>query len=292
MKKITILFVALLAIQFAKAQTSITLSMNPRPIANINDWSGRRDVLTLIAIPQAQGGARNVKINTTIKTADGTSVAVTDMLRAPVRTLIQGGSTVFYAADVVNMQALVFESSYQNKINRTGKLPVGNYQIIVRLDSTEFPIAVSNTQTKTFFLSATQLPVLVAPANEAVLPSATAQTAITFRWTSLVPSPTEAVRYHVQVFEVLADQTAMQAMRSNQPLLDKEVLNSTQFIWQPQLSFADGKDKKFVWTIQSFDFKNELITGEVANGEGRSEAKVFTVSATSSNRLGKRNNGL
>lgn len=292
MKKITILLVTLLAIQFVNAQTSITLSMNPRPIANINDWSGRRDILTLIATPQAQGGAKNVKINTIIKTADGTSVAVTDMLRAPVRSLVQGGSTIFYAADVVNMQALVFESSYQNKINRTGKLPVGNYQVIVRLDSAEFPIAVSNTQTKTFFLSATQLPVLVAPANEAVLPAAMAQTAITFRWTPVVPRPTEAVRYHVQVFEVLADQTTMQAMRSNQPLLDKEVLNSTQFIWQPQLSFADGKDKKFVWTIQSFDFKNELITGEVANGEGRSEVKTFTVSATATGRLGKRNNGL
>jgi hypothetical protein len=234
-----------------------------------------------------------VKINTTIKTADGTSVAVTDMLRAPVRSLVQGGSTIFYAADVVNMQALVFESSYQNKINRTGKLPVGNYQVIVRLDSAEFPIAVSNTQTKTFFLSATQLPVLVAPANEAILPAASAQTAITFRWTPVVPRPTEAVRYHVQVFEVLADQTIMQAMRSNQPLLDKEVLNSTQFIWQPQLSFADGKDKKFVWTIQTFNFKNELITGEVANGEGRSEVKTFTVSATATGKLSKRiNQGL
>ena len=293
MKKIIILLSAALSIQFAKAQINLSLTMNPRPIANINDWGGRRDVLTLIATPPPQGsGTRNVKINTTIKTTDGTTVATTDMLKAPVKTLLQGGNTIYYAADVVNMQALVFTGSFQNKLNTTGKLPSGSYQIIVRLDSATLPVPLSNTQTKIFFLAATQLPILITPANEAVLPTASAQTAITFRWTPVAPKPTETVRYKIQVFEVLQNQNAMQAMRSNQPLLDKEVLGATQFIWQLQLSFADGTDKKFVWAIQSFDFNKQPITGEVSNGEGRSESKTFTVSSTAADRLGKRNNGL
>lgn len=293
MKKITVIIVSIFTIQFAQAQlTNINLVMNPRPIANISDWAGRRDVLTLIVTPPAQGGANNVKINTVIKTADGTDVASTNMQLAPVKALVQGGTTIFYAADVVNLQAMVFAGNYQDKLNRTGKLPAGNYQIIVRLDSSDLPVPTSNTQTKVFFLSATQLPILIMPANDIVLPAAAAQTAITFRWTPIVPRPTEAVRYYVQVFEVLADQTPMQALRSNQPLLNAEVLGTTQYIWRPMLSFADGKDQKFVWTVQSFDFKNEIITGEVPNGEGRSEAKVFTVSAKSPERLGKRNNGL
>lgn len=293
MKKITIIIAALFTFQFVQAQlVNINLVMNTKPIANIGDWAGRRDVLTLIATPPPQGGARNVKINTIIKTADGTPVAVTDMLRAPVKALVQGGTTIFYAADVVNMQAMVFTSSYQDKLNRTGKLPVGNYQIIVRLDSTDLPIERSNTQTKIFFLSATQLPILILPAHEAVLPTAVAQTAITFRWTALVPRPTESVHYRVQVFEVLASQTPMQALRSNQPLLNQEVIGTTQYIWRPMLGFATGNDSKFIWTIQSFDNKNEIITGEVPNGEGRSEAKIFTVSSATADRLGKRNNGL
>lgn len=278
MKKIIIIIVTLFAIQFVRAQpVNINLVMNPRPIANIGDWAGRRDVLTLIATPPAQGGARNVKINTTIKTADGTSVAVTDMQRAPVKALVQGGTTIFYAADVVNIQAMVFTGSFQDKLNRTGKLPAGNYQIIVRLDSTDLPIELSNTQTKVFFLSATQLPVLIIPFNGDLLPTAAAQTAITFRWTALVPRPTEPVHYRVQVFEVLANQTPMQALRSNQPLLNQEVVGTTQYIWRPQLSFANESINKFVWTVQSFDNKNEIITGEVPNGEGRSEAKTFNV---------------
>ena len=293
MKKITIVIATLFAFQFVQAQlVNINLVMNSRPIANIGDWSGRRDVLTLIATPPAQGGARNVKINTTIKTADGASVAVTDMQRAPVKALVQGGTTIFYAADVVNLQAMVFTGSYQDKLNRTGKLPAGNYQIIVRLDSTDLPVELSNTQTKVFFLSATQLPVLIMPVNGDLLPAAMAQTAITFRWSALVPRPTEPVHYRVQVFEVLGNQTPMQALRSNQPLLDQEVVGTTQYIWRPQLSFVRDSVNKFVWTIQSFDNKNEIIAGEVPNGEGRSEAKIFTVSAATADRLGKRNNGL
>jgi hypothetical protein len=147
----------------------------------------------------------------------------------------------------------------------------------VRLDSTNIPVELSNTQTKVFFLSATQLPVLIMPVHGDLLPAAQAQTAITFRWSALVPRPTEPVHYRVQVFEVLANQTAMQALRSNQPLLDKEVVGTTQYIWRPKLSFVKDSVNKFVWTVQSFDNKNVIITGEVPNGEGRSEAKTFNV---------------
>jgi hypothetical protein len=74
----------------------------------------------------------------------------------------------------------------------------------------------------------------------------------------------------------------MQALRSNMPLLDKEVVESTQYIWQPQLGhrvldIVDSTGKKFVWTIQSFNFQGQIITGETANGEGRSEPKIFII---------------
>jgi hypothetical protein len=85
----------------------------------------------------------------------------------------------------------------------------------------------------------------------------------------------------------------MQALRGNQPLLDKTVTDLTQYIWNPQLPFIDSLPTRFVWSIQCFDFQNHIITGEVPNGEGRSEAKTFMVAPRTANgRLGKRNNGL
>ena len=145
MKKITITFFSVLAIQFANAQAKITLIMNPRPIANINDWAGRRDMLSLTVSPGGPlGSPHNVKINTTIKTADGTIVAVTNMLKAPVKTLLQGKSTTFYAADVVNMKAMVFETNFQSKLS------AGSYQIIVRVITGDVPNGEGRSEAKTF----------------------------------------------------------------------------------------------------------------------------------------------
>ncbi len=281
MKKSTLILLSLIAFELAYAQpitVNISMTMNARPVANISNWAIRNDVLMLTASPTAIGPyPGKVKINSTIKTADGATVAVTDMQLAKEQRLAPFTVTTFYAKDVVDMQAMVFTGSYQNKLNRTGKLAAGNYQIIVHLDSVNSPIKLSNEVTKLFFLSATQLPVLMMPADGATLKADAAQTAITFRWTPVSPKPAENVRYHVQVFEVLDYQTPMQALRSNMPLLDKEVIGSTQYIWQPQLSFIDSTHKKFIWTIQSFDYLGQIITGETANGEGRSEARTFII---------------
>ncbi|HQQ99881.1 MAG TPA: hypothetical protein PLA61_03520, partial [Ferruginibacter sp.] len=91
-----------------------------------------------------------------------------------------------------------------------------------------------------------------------------------------VPAQTSPVTYRIQVFEVLNNQSPVQALRSNQPLLDKELLAVTQYIWQPQLTFVNEKSK-FIWTIQSLDKDQKPINQTDGNGEGRSEPIVFFI---------------
>jgi hypothetical protein len=91
------------------------------------------------------------------------------------------------------------------------------------------------------------------------------------------------------VFEVLPTQNPVQALRSNQPLLDKQILGATQYIWQPQLSFAPvdssaiRKLPTFIWTIQSLDKAGNPVTQTDGNGEGRSEPIIFFVSSGKKN---------
>jgi hypothetical protein len=151
-------------------------------------------------------------------------------------------------------------------------------------------------------MAATQLPILMKPYNEEVLDGQKAQTAIIFRWTPVVPRLTTPVTYRIQVFEILDYQTPVQALRANFPLLDKELLNVTQFIWLPQLNFTkggditgdveknintseaglgSGKDKKtmmrFVWSIQTLDNLGNPISRTDGSGEARSEPFMFYV---------------
>jgi hypothetical protein len=115
-----------------------------------------------------------------------------------------------------------------------------------------------------------------------------------FRWTPIIPRPQEKFQYRLQVFEVLENQQPVQALRSNQPVLDKTTFDATQFIWQPQgiLGFVEDenmdstgtrkgwngtvKGKKFVWTIQTLDALQNPIAVD-GNSEGRSEPIIFTV---------------
>ena len=110
-----------------------------------------------------------------------------------------------------------------------------------------------------------------------------------------MPTQTSPVSYRIQVFEVLPTQSPVQALRSNQPVLDKEVVAATQYIWQPQLSFTpyDGETKKlpaFIWTIQSLDKPGGLpITQTDGNGEGRSDPIIFFVNPDKNKKPKKEN---
>ncbi len=276
MKKIFNLCILLCLVLITKAQVNIVLNVQPQPPANYNTWSQRNEVITLVAVGSPAGNAVSAKINATLETADGSPVAKTDITRAPIRQIAAGSTTILYARDVLDPSALVFNASFQNQLNKTGKLKAGMYKLTVSLVNDNGSAQLSNEQVKIFTVVAAQLPVLIAPANEAILNEASAQTAIVFRWTPLVPRPREPATYTVLVFEILDGQTAMQALRSNQPILNADVRDVTQYIWRPQLGMAEEGRNKFIWTIKSSDIQGTPITGESISGDAVSEPYTFS----------------
>ena len=295
MKKLFISIFIFLSAATSFAQLNITLTMNSRPSAALSDWSFRKDVLTMVVTYQSPVSVPlSAKLKTEIRLTDGTVVATSDMAKVPVMVFSPGSNTVLSAAEVVNLSTLVFTGSYQSKLNRTGKLPAGNYVLAVRYYSPDAIQPASEERTKVFFLATQQLPVLILPADNAKLNADIAQTAITFRWTPLNPAPQIPPRYRIQVFEILENQQPVQALRSNQPLLDKEVIGTTQFIWRPQLDFKTDSLRKFIWSIQCFDDKGQPVASDNATGEARSEPKTFMIiNKPATDRLSKRiNNGL
>jgi hypothetical protein len=294
MKKIIAITGLLITTQFLFAQIDITLSLNGRPPARLTDWANRKDVLTLI-----MGGTQSVrvevKIKTEIKTLDGTVIGTTNLNTAPTYTPRQGAPTILSAADALPLDNIIFTGKYQTALQRTGKLPADNYLLCVQLVRVPDYAPASTAVCKSFYLAAYQLPILMIPANEQELNASIAQTAITFRWTPLVPASTGPVTYHLRVFEILENQKDVQALRSNQPLLDKNIVGTTQFIWQPQLSMmtyvaADSNatnktaGKKFIWTIQTLDNLGQPINPTDGNGESLSEPHVFYVVKTAADK--------
>jgi hypothetical protein len=239
-----------------------------------------------------------VKIKTEIKTLDGTVIGSTNLNAAKIYTPLPGATTLLNALDVLPLENMIFTGKYQSTLAKTGKLTADNYVLCVQLVRLPDYGPASNLVCKNFYLAAYQLPTLMMPANEQELNANIAQAAITFRWTPVVPNASTPVTYRLQVFEVLENQHDVQALRSNQSLLDKNIVGTTQFIWMPQLSMMpsnnekksaadstqkDSKEnkkttgKKFIWTIQTLDNFGMPLNQTDGNGESRSEPLVFYV---------------
>ncbi len=294
MKKILFAAMALFVSSAATAQQlTSNLIVQAQPPAQLSEWGNRREVLLLIVRSQGTIGT-SFKLKTEIKLTDGTLIGSADLAKTPIFILNSTGTTILVANDVMPLEYMVFTGKYKTSLQRTGKLPADNYTICVQPVRPTDYVPLGEMQCKNFYLATTQLPILMKPYHEEILNAKKAQTAIIFRWTPVVPRQTSPVNYRLQVFEVLPNQNPVQALRSNQPVLDKEILAATQFIWQPQLSFAplDTETEKlptFVWTIQSLDKDNNPVTQTDGSGEGRSEPIVFFVDADKNKKSKKEN---
>ena len=295
MKKISIILLFIFSACSALSQLSFTLVLSGTPPANLSAWAGKKDVLTLILNPGSQ--PRPFKVKTELKLTDGTVVGSNDLSLA--RIITPGPAvTIIYAEDVIPLGSMRFTGKYKSSLERTGKLPADNYQLCITLVNPPDLVALSATTCRTFYLSALQLPVLMMPYDEQVLDKDKAATAIMFRWTPVNPRTATSgiITYRIQVFEVLDNQQAVQALRSNQPLLDKMIPAQNQFIWRPQLSFTEPMMEKdsseilsqknlpnksrpgrmFIWCIQSLNPDGTPVESD-SNGEGRSEPRIFFV---------------
>ena len=102
-------------------------------------------------------------------------------------------------------------------------------------------------------------PTLITPENGKSFTETELSGPVSFRWTPLVPKPKDPVTYRLKVWQLMQGQNGTQAMRSNQPIVTKDVDNLTQtvingiytgpckppylcdFIWQVQAMNKDGK---------------------------------------------------
>jgi hypothetical protein len=291
MKKILLIALVCLVQMVAFAQLETNLNVHPNPPGTIIEWSTKKEVLTYIIINRT-GAQFSVKVRAQIRTLDGTVVASTNLALAKAIT-IGDGTTVLSAAEVLPLEVMAFTGKYQASIRRSGMLPAGEYELCVQLVGPVDFLPLSQERCRIFRVAAFQLPIPIMPSNEMIMDLDKTKATITFRWTPVSPRPAEPVFYRVTVFEILENQTPMQALRSNQPVLAQEIMGTTQYIWQHQLAFMPCCEKStdsiskdlingvnaygFVWTIQTFDYLKRPFGDGNINGDGISEPNVFFI---------------
>ncbi len=155
----------------------------------------------------------------------------------------------------------------------------GSYSICVQFFNID-RVAVSNEVCKDFTVETPRAtdyapPTLINPENGKIYTEAELSRPVTFRWTPLVPKPRESVTYRLKVWQLMQGQNGTQAMRSNQPIVTKDVDNITQAVVS---GFYTGPCKPpymcdFIWAVQALNKEGKPI----GRNEGNSDPYTFKV---------------
>jgi hypothetical protein len=115
----------------------------------------------------------------------------------------------------------------------------------------------------------------ISPTNEKKFDDSFFKMPITFRWTPVLPKPKDPVMYKLRVWQLMQGQTAVQAMKANSAIVEKEISNINQAI---VLNIITGPCKPpylcdFVWNVQAIDKDGKSI----GKNDGMSELFSFNI---------------
>lgn len=115
-------------------------------------------------------------------------------------------------------------------------------------------------------------PSILSPADGSNVTSAELEKSVLLKWTAVAPPPPAGnVVYHVKIYELADGQKSEQAIRSNKPIVEKDVANFTQT--QFSKSVTKGKQFQFTWTVQATDRMGKPY----GTNNGTSESSTFMV---------------
>ncbi|MES2276363.1 MAG: hypothetical protein V4592_10095 [Bacteroidota bacterium] len=270
-KLLTVVLVAFTMQLFAQTNpiTAINITLPANPDANTANWGTGASMLTITANAKA--------------TAGRIDPAVTE---SKILVIIKkNGSKICGAYTSGNAPASGFNNltkvwSGSNAISLLGQdctLPPGDYELSVQFFgySLAKSAPISDEKIKPFTIRGNEqqvyrVPQPITPATGTIYKDADVRKPIAFRWTPLIPKPTEPVTYRLSVWQLMQGQTGVQAMRVNQPIFTKDIDNNiTQAVAN---GIITGPCKPpylcdFVWNVQALNRDGKPIGGNNGTSE-------------------------
>jgi hypothetical protein len=194
------------------------------------------------------------------------------------------GNNVATAQPISSFEVKTFTTNeLAGMLGNCKELKEGSYQICVQFYNLD-RIAISNEVCREFKVEGAKAaedyapPTLITPDNGKVFTEAELKKPLNFRWTPLVPKPQQPVTYRLRVWQLMQGQNGTAAMRSNQPVIEKDVQNVTQAV---VTNLYTGPCKPpylcdFIWTVQALNKEGKPI----GNNNGTSEPWNFSVMGT------------
>lgn len=255
--------------------TSITISLPQNPDANISKWSTGTSMLNISAMAKMTNGRidpmlEGCKILVSIKKSGVNACGAYNNNTAP-------------QANFTSVSKMWSGNAAVALLGQDCVLPPGEYELRVQFfgNGAAGATPLSVEKSKTFTIKgneqqAYQAPQAIAPANVNPFKESEILKPISFRWTPVVPKPQEPVTYRLKVWQLMQGQNAVQAMKANQPIFEKDVVNITQTVVN---NLITGPCKPpylcdFVWNVQALNREGKAIGSN--NGTSENFSFSFT----------------
>ncbi len=263
----------------------INLIMSSRPSPYLSDWQLRRETASIV-VTNLSTQIRRVRFDTRIS-RESQIKAKTKFNSMPTIELPPGMST-FNCENLIPLNAVDFFGDDKNIGISSGKLPAGVYEICVALLSDTTGSPLTQDQCRSFQLVSYQAPTLLQPSPSAVISCLQAPN-ITFRWTPIspLPPPETYVGYEFALFEVHPDQSAIQAFRTNTPIVRTTVASAAEcFLRFPadvdisSLFSSQSAEtgvtitRNFVWSVRCLDLAKGI---PLTDPDGWAEPQSFSI---------------
>ncbi len=251
----------------------ITITLPANPPANTAEWATALPPVMILAQAKMQNGQVNPmvvesKILVTIKNGAGKICGMYNQQNAPMSNF-NAASKNWTGANVLSL------------LGQECTLQPGSYELCVKFISPNMASgnAILGEACKAFTIvdSKQQVysaPQNISPANEKVFNANDQNAPITFRWVPVLPKPKDPVTYRLKVWQLMQGQSGSQAMRSNPPIVTKDVDNITQAV---VANIYTGPCRPpylcdYVWNVQALDKDSKPI----GNNNGTSELSRFS----------------
>ncbi len=265
---ILILF-SLSCIQETIAQLNFTLNVDPRPSPQVLNWAANPSTV-ILTVNNNGLSSIDYKIGAYFK-KDNNLVAEIDISSISIMTIDAFDTEVFFVEDVIPSNAVdILDPSIQSTVQRTGQFPAGNYQLCVELIDPNTQSILAQEQCAPFVLTSYQPPQLILPIDEAIILD---RASISFMWSDIAPSYPTPVTYELNVYELLSNQSEVDAVRFNLPIISEYLISSNQFFWPLDVPLLD-EETDFVWQVRALE--DEFSGNPIGLNDGFSSIGKFS----------------
>lgn len=245
----------------ARAQSpewTAVLAVRPNPSPYLADWESDPTIVTFVL---SYAGSSSIAFHLQGSIRRGGAPVVSG--RSTPFEFVRPSQLLLTTRDGVWETGTVqYESALRSQLERTGRLPEGEYEfcVDVRQGLAESPGALLATECAPFTIVVPQPPSIILPqAGDTVVAEYP-----TFVWTPVLAPLGERVSYHVRVAEVLPGQSPLEAL-NNIPQLEGD-FSTTSFLYPPDaLVLRDSA--RYAWQVQALDAAGQPL-GE---NQGKSE---------------------